>query len=248
MDKNIIKFELALYGIKLNDNGICDVITDKNKYRLPVKQVYNKLLASFVDNKEFILSLWLELAKSISNYQKSSSSGSEITQKIFLDAIIWFKNRCIKSKKLSQYSSLFENISNQDINLFSEQFMSDIINFRLAIDWIERLIRKDRYRILLLSTYYQNTKEAQSGPWTGGVYLDMKERVIDGTGREDDEDKINDGRKLRAPFDKENQIGPEYNDPYEFEEGHYFRERNNEPYSFYDQDENPYPHRNILWQ
>jgi hypothetical protein len=247
-DTEFLLSELAMYGIRLLEGGRCEVMLQK-KEQTTLAEEYAALQQASKANKQFIKELWSELSELLSSAPIAHSPGSDPTQRMFGNALVWLNTVASQFPQLHQVKLIIERQLKRDVATFSEAFMAKVIQYRLVIDWVDHLIRLDLYKCKLLNLAHKvKLKTAQSGPWTGGIYLNDDERVIDGTGKEDPEDAIKDHRALKPPFGNETQIPETYNDPSRFEEGFYYREIRNEPYAFGDEDENPYPHRNLLWQ
>lgn len=252
LDLSLLKAELAIYGINVNDDGTCSIAKGRQRESSSIEQELIALQDAIKANKQFTRELWRELISLLSS-TNSGISGNNITQKLFSSAILWLYDLSGKFKQLVKENMLLSLYVKKDISVFSEAFMSKVVQYRISIDWMDHIIRIGLYKIRLLKMFNKqkmsNTVVAQAGPWVGGLYLDDAERVIDARDEDGNEDRIHDGKYApRAPFDKENLLPETYNDPNQFEAGFYLREIRGEPYAFDDPDDNPYPHRNLLWQ
>jgi hypothetical protein len=128
--------------------------------------------------------------------------------------------------------------------------MNDVIDIRMAIEWVNHAILRDIYIASLVSAYLIMGRQGKNTLSYGvdGFYsrldLPMPERVF--SFDEIEEDLRGRSRDLKSQ--RRYQAGLEgYHYPY-VNEGFYWRELRNEPYSFDDTDNNPYPHRNTLWR
>ncbi len=248
-DLALIKAELAVYGIHVFDDGRCEVALGAERKPTTVPAEMQALTNAIKANKQFLRQLWRELSELIVSGINASTPGNDSTQRVFASALVWLHELSERFQQLARERHFLGAMLKQDVYHFPEAFMGKIIQYRVCIDWMDQIIKIDQYKLKLIKTTASAAHvTAQSGPWTGGIDLRMDERVYDASDNAADEDKIRDGRKLMAPFDKENMLPDTYNKPDEFEPGFYYRDRNQEPYAFDDEDDNPYPHRNILWQ
>lgn len=247
-DLSYLKSELAMYGIRLTDGGQCEVFRGQNATPTTVQDEVASITDAVKSNKQFVRELWKELGELLKSAPDSETPGNDITQRLFSSAVVWLHTMAGQFRQLVQEKTALSMALKKDVHRFSEAFMSKVVQYRVVIDWMDQIIRIDSYKLRLLKLAGSAPVTAQSGPWSGGIYLNMDERVLDATGEEDEEDKIQDGRKMMAPYDKEMMLPETYNDPNKFEAGFYYREIRNEPYAFDNEDENPYPHRNLLWQ
>lgn len=243
----LLKKEMIVQGI---------IPLGKNTYQwngqnFSFDQLKKQIASSEKKHKTLLFRLWTELAEQVS--KRESGESCLLTCSIFVPAIqsLYALANSFPELQKNGVASSLKDALQQDSSSFSRLVMSKVVDFRLAIDWMHHLVRRDIYLRKLVSYYIQEMKKQQTavagastGPWSN-VDLPMNERVVPW---EDMQEDIEETTK-----DKQNQsryrMGLENygNGDFSSNEGFVFREFRNEPYSFEDDDSNPYPHRNTLW-
>lgn len=244
---DLLEKELMAQGIRPTDGGRCIC----RGQTLSLAQCEKNLLAALKENKRILLRLWVELSENIGTLGSGESSAMYLS--MFVPAL----------QSLYSLASMFPQLQNNgvvsalkkslsaDSNSFSRLVMHKVIEFRLAIDWMHHLVRKDLYLVYLIRSYTSAMKNRSvvargvAGPWSN-VDLPMQERVFEWKDIEEEvagreQDKRN---QPRYRMGLENYGTGDYATP---NEGFYWRELRNDPYSFDDDSSNPYPHRNLLW-
>lgn len=243
MDKELAKSELAMYGVLLEGDK-CVVIENGERSTVPADEEYHRLASAVDEKKALLKELWVEVVRNCMSPTAAINAGSDRTGRMFIDAIKHLYTLSVKRKMPAQ--QYFKRLLARDINSFSESFMSKIVDLKIGIDWVTHLVYADKYRMRILralAKVHPNEKEASvSGPWAN-LDLPMQERVWS----YHDEGENLEGRDLENQKQQRYQLPDSYNDPYDFEEGFYYREERNEPYAWGDEENNPYPHRNQLW-
>lgn len=243
MERELIRKELAMYGILVTDET-STVQSNGSEIKLKIEEQILKLKKSTFSHKMLTKQLWKELKNALQNIPVAITSGNEQTERMFIEAMKHL-NRILIEMHLDR--RMIKSILQRDINVFSEAFMKKIIDYKISIDWLHHIVMVDNYRISLLKAYLNSGKESKEvlailGPW-GGLDLPMQERVWE---YNSDEESIK-GHEEDKQHQQRYQLPGTYNSPYEFEEGFYYREIRNEPYAFGDDDNDPYPGRDLLW-
>jgi hypothetical protein len=245
MSNDLIKAELAMYGLLIEGNN-CDSIVNGHKVSTSVGEQELKLQQSISDNKQLFNELWEEIIEMLETPPVAIAPGGEATRRMFSETIRHLYSLAIMLKqKRSKY--ILKIQLKKDVASYPESFMSQIIDYKIGLDWVHHLVRSDKYRLNLLRKIDKGDDRrrhvhAISGPWSN-LDLPMQERVWS---YEDERENIEDG-EMQKQKQQRYQIPDTYNDPYDIEEGFYYREEKNEPYSWEDrQEESPYPHRNLL--
>lgn len=248
--------ELEYYGIHLIDDTQCECIMEDGQKSVQgiIKTI--RMLKKSINNHTSILSnLWNSLCEVISEEQPVEEQFHDDKMKnIFIYTL----------KDMSKFLLMFDEIQgsfisqcveqslSRDINSFSSEQISEVIDYKISIDWIDRTIQRLLYICNLLgfstlgikkvSQYDIKMAKGISGPWAN-LDLPTLERVYpfeqeESDGRIKDKEKQSRYTKGREAYNNDGRVG----------EGHYWRELRNEPYSWSDNDsESPYPHRNLLW-
>jgi uncharacterized protein YacL (UPF0231 family) len=248
-DNELIKTELCLQGIYV-DGSECVSTKSGKEVRCSLEEQVVKLRTAIKQNKALIREIWQEMIDYISEGQSFFIGGGENTQRMFTNAIRMLYRTCKRFNAFNAAKSVFYHILCQDSVYFSEQYMSKIVDFSMAIDWLHHLVRNDMYRVDLISAYLKNISKQKTVTADGnyGIFpLEMRERVW--SFKEDEDDR--DDAKNNPVYDfwhRRNEISEKYNDPYSFDEGFVWRELRNDPYEFGDEDEDPYPHSRTAWE
>lgn len=203
------------------------------------------------ENKTLLLTLWSELSQILR--KPGLGEYSERMCDIFLYAL----------KHLYNLASLFPKLQNngttavlysalcRDISDFPSHIMKMVISYNLGIEWSHHLIMRDLYVLSLLRKHKAlglgglrvTTASGSSGPWAN-LDLPMKERFY---GWDEIDDEMTGRTKQRQQQSRYNMGIEDYHSP-RVKEGFYWEEVRRFPYSFDDEDENIYPHRNLLWK
>jgi hypothetical protein len=243
MDHALVKSELAMYGILL-DGQQCVVVEDGQEKKFSASDYYQRLVERVKIHKSLAKELWGDLMRVLSSPPPAINAGSSRTGRMFTETVKHLYAIASRSRRHEQH--YLKKLLGRDINAFSETFMSKAVDLKVGLDWVVHLARADEYRMKLMRALakinHQEKEASVSGPWAN-LDLPSAERVWS---YEDERENLEDEdqekqKQLRY------QIPDSYNDPYEFEEGFYYRELRNEPYAWDDEENNPYPHRDLLW-
>lgn len=245
--RNIIEKELIIKGVIPLDRGTFQI--DSRDMSLVDALAFFK--ESITSNKKLLLVLWQELQEII----KLPTGGGNVDEylvRLFLPAIdsLYRLSLCFDKLHNNGVVADLYNILCMDSASISSRFMIKIFEYKLGIEWLHHLILKELYIISLLKEYKKQMllpKEiiatGTGGPWAN---LDhpMDERVYEW----DDIDEEITGRMKDRQNQPRYHLGLEnYNSP-RINEGFYWEEVRRFPYDFDDEDDNPYPHRNLLWK
>jgi hypothetical protein len=215
-----------------------------------------RMLKKSIKNHEAILSsLWDNLCEILDEEQPIEEQFHDSKMKnIFIHTLKDMSKFLLMFDELqgSVISQKIEQSLSRDINSFSSEQLSEVVDYKISIDWIDRTIQRLLYICNLLgfstlgikkvSQYDIKMAKGISGPWAN-LDLPTLERVYpfeqeESDGRIKDKEKQRRYTKGREAYNNDGRCG----------EGHYWRELRNEPYSWFDNDnESPYPHRNLLW-
>lgn len=243
---DLIRKELAAQGIVPTDGNTCQW----NGRRLSFDQCKKKLLSSAADNKRILLRLWTEVAEHLG--QKETGEPCPVARSMFVPAVQSLYALASNFAKLHENGvvAALKQALNNDSNAYSRLIMSKVVEFRLAIDWVHHLVRRDLYLCALIDAYRRSLQDHQvvargvAGPWSN-LDLPMQERVFEW---EDIEEEVA-GRERDKRNQRRYRMGLENYGTGDFSpnEGFFWREIRNEPYSFDDDSSNTYPHRSLLW-
>jgi hypothetical protein len=148
--------ELAAHRVGVRPDGAVTLqplspTSEDATYFASAKEAAAHVRGKSEENAEFLLSLWKQVAAALpTTIEKYPSNDG--TRRMFISAL---KHLCVlagTSKMLghlgvthSLHASLLEDSSG-----FSQDVMSRVVDFRLAIDWVAHLVEFDRYRAELL--------------------------------------------------------------------------------------------------
>lgn len=239
---NLLIKELAINGISF-ENGMLVYHNERSSFG----EVFGLLEERISKNKKLVKKIYKDLLCDLKNPVAGDSDRQ--VRRMFSHAVLNLYDISIESKCSLEIMKAIRDIVNSDSGKFSSKYMLKMVDFNLGIQWLVHLIRKDMYIRSTMRKYIKNVNRKRrtfakgfGGPW-GRLDLPMEERVFEWddvaeetSGRESD--KMNQER-YRMGLDNVKDNYPN--------EGYYWREIRNEPFSFDDEDSNPYPHRNLLW-
>jgi len=244
----VLERELAIHQIRLLSRNACEC----DGSQMSINACVKKHKDASRNNIKIILKLWNEL-KDILKEENGGGTCSELRE-MFIPAIKNLYASSLKFSKLKELgiSDCLKNAVDRDSDSFSGLTMGKVIDFKLSIDWMDHLIRRDIYICALLKRFREAARSKPvvvargvMGPWSN-VDLPILERVFEWDDIEEETsgrggDKRNQ-RRYRMGLENYGEGDTTSN------EGFYWREIRNEPYSFDDEDETLYPHRNQLWR
>jgi hypothetical protein len=201
-------------------------------------------------NKTLLLSLWMEI-KSIAQ-EKSFGHAEEYTVRLFLPAVESLYRMALSFTSLFKrgvVGSLYAVMCKDSADL-SSRFMRKFIEYRLGIEWTHHLIMKDNYICAVLADYKKQKSASlmpvargTPGPWSN-LDLPYGERVYPWS---QVEDELTSRTKQREAQPRYTMGLESYNNP-RVGEGFVWEEVRRYPYDFDSEEDNIYPHRNLLWK
>lgn len=256
-----IKKELSFYGISIEDNVIS--ILDLKK-KVSFGKFINFLNLKIHKNRFILENIFKDLENEINNSQKDTSPVGEGDINLFIYSVkdtVKFYDLMLKSFNYqglidieSSYLKI-KSLLNNDIKDISSHLIYNFPNYKIAISWIYRQMCVYSYIINLLKYYIKvknNSKNIKNiikeargfqGPY-GNVDLAMKERILEWNEIQEELE----GRTLDRQSQRRYEMGLENYHEGRVGEGFMWREVRNEPYSWYSKEDNPYPHRDYLWE
>ena len=250
--------ELSVYGVKLIDEQRCQV----DGQTMAIARVIVRFKKKVNREKAAFKFLWRQAAKILNDPTTEPCSSTDRRLKnLFIFSV----------KNLANVVDIFEELDNstlkkiiqynlsRDITEFNPEQVKKLPDFAIAIDWTFRKINKYGYIIHLLrfassGRVYVNSLQVKTaagaasdkgfgGPW-GNLDLPMLERVWPWQ----DEDENFRGRDKDIRNQRRYRMGLEhYNGDGSVGEGYYWREIRNEPFSWYNrEDDDPYYQRYLL--
>jgi hypothetical protein len=243
---NEIVKELSHHGVSLKQGGLVSIENRQIPHAHAVGLYKAKAKASYA----IVGELWAGLCKELSAPQIGPSSPPEGIESVFVHSLQGLKRMLYLYPGLVNFESIEKCVCDalcRDINSFSYRTMSNVIEYKLSIEWVSHLIAKNLYvRALLVACQYPENKTVEAkgvhGPYSN-LDLPMDERVFSWSAI-DEETR---GRDRDIKSQRRYKMGLEgYNDPW-VNEGFEWRELRNEPFLWGKEGENPYPHRNVLW-
>jgi hypothetical protein len=248
--------ELEYYGIHLITDVECECLKeDGTKVSQGIMKTIRMINKSINKHKQILVSLWDNACDLITEDRLVEECFHDVKIKKLFIFTLKDMSKFLLMFDIPNESYLSKGINaslDRDIKSFSSEQISEIIDYKISIDWIHRVIQRLYYICNLLafasigkekvSTYDIKIAEGISGPWAN-LDLPKLERVYpfeqeEQHGRTKDKQHQ---RRYRKGFEN-------YNNDGRVGEGHYWRELRNEPYSWFDNaSESPYPHRNLLW-
>lgn len=262
--------ELEHHNIIIKNNNLC---LYKNKDRTFYDCI--SFLYDEIDQYINIIESSIEkVCEVINRVEVNTYIQTESLDVLFPNALNNLRMLCSYFEGSEEDKKKIDSAMSMDINTFSILDKVFIIDASMATDWAFHLINKNRYLASLLkyrSNAVKNKKEVIArgvdGPFSR-LDLPMRERAFEWSdiaeevaGRERDKRRQsrytlglkNDGHRVPNFKDpkkrkKNKRKGSGMNVDHYPNEGFYWREMKNEPFAWTDQDKNPYPHRNLLWE
>jgi len=248
---SLLKKELLFYGIKLTDDGKCQIKNPDGKWCVFNIDKSREVLKDEIEKEKNIMrELWDDLISLLVLKINRKCIMDENIKKMFifsLKDLIKFIN-CFPELDNSEYKKIIDMSIGRNINSFSYKQISKTIDYKIGIDWTHRCITRLLYVSKLLYWASLGKKKINEykvargiqGPWAH-MDLPMLERRWPF-----DEESLTDRMKDKQRQRRYTKGLRHYNTP-EVGEGHYWRELRNEPYSWYKKDtESPYPSRSTL--
>lgn len=233
-DIDRLKSELAIHGIRVTGDGKCvsydggtiPVTTDIRTKILQLEyeiQDHKRLYLKFLDNiNDLIINA------------RQGAGGTLSTEKMFVSALKYLKR--IPFRLSREKERVWDYALRRDISSFDEHSMSRVIDHKICMDWLYRLILENRLCIRLLriiGTPIVVQAQAQMTP-AGGLDLPWDERVSPWLA--DKEDWDNRQKEVQSQF-RYRGIGGDL-----YPQSENWGEFGQLPYFWGDKDEDPYKH------
>jgi len=237
--------ELNHYGVHLIDSKKCKV-GDNDSIQGTIKTV-RWLNSQAGSQKKVLKSLWDEVVQMLQEESTHTEIIDDNMTKLFVFSLKDFIKYLLsfEGAESTKYYDAISKALSRDINSFSKNQVYSTTDYKLSIDWISRSISRLLYLSDLLSFASMGRKRISefdittaagiAGPWSR-LQIPMEERKFPfGYGLKAREKGKQKQDRYVAPFDN-------YNNDGSTGEGHYWREMRNEPFSWFDrEDESPYP-------
>ena len=260
----LLKKELAFYGIRLVDEGVCQFYTRDNDFKTyTVAKAIKTLKGQLEYQKDVFKFLWRQTVDLI------HSDGVEHNDLKTVDSRV-LSLFVFSMKDLAKFVDIFDDLDNsclkkvilesvsKDIANFNPKQIKMLPNFKISIDWTFRSMNKISYLIDLLraasggqayvDSFAVKTAGLYSGSGVGGPWgnLDLPELERVWPWKDEDENLRGHSKDIRKQT-RYRQGLENYNNDGSVGEGFYWREVKNEPYSWYDRsEEEPYYSRYLL--
>lgn len=184
MKKELIKKELAVYGIYVEDDYTCRYFESGEEQSSSIDELLSFLEQEVKRSRISLTNLWEELLGALTLTHYASAGGSDACQKMFIKSIkrLW---RLSYGAEFSAAKTMLKKILLTDVNRFSERYMSKVVDYTLCITWMFRIIRHDRFRIHLLNEYIPKKEAAYNDNFgnpgeSGSVSVPEGDRVVPG--------------------------------------------------------------------
>jgi len=248
----LLKRELKYFGITLVNQRKCVMYFDEQPKEMGTIKAIRMLTYSITKKKALLREVWQTISEDL--YDETICD--EIIEEEMLSLFVFSLKDLAKFLLLfdecrtSSYHDIINHCLTRDISTFSRRQVETVIDGKLTIDWLHRLICKLIYIRKLLSfatlgpdkvsAYDIKVAKGIQGPWAH-LDLPMEERVFPyGTEVETRMQQKQRQRRYRKGLEN-------YNNDGRVGEGHYWRELRNEPYSWYNRSfDDPYPSRHLL--
>jgi len=249
----LLSKELEYHGVKLIDHTKCQIINDDNQPKdQGVIRTIREINGTIKEQKKILLDLWNDVVSMLSEQSYSTEILDERMVNLFLfslkDMVKYLL--CFENSEQSKYYEAISSSLNRDINSFGKTQIYKIPDYKIAIDWISRVISKLLYVSNLLAfasmgpkrvaKYDIKTAKGIAGPWSR-LDLPLEERKFPFG------DEIQQRERGKQKQRRYQQGLSNYNNDGRVGEGYMWRELRNEPFSWFDREtEDPYPSRSLL--
>lgn len=247
--------ELSWYGYKIVGKGNCQVYNDASQIvTLHISKAIKMLSVNNQKNIDLFGNLWNEIGKLFK--QEVPERDDIIDEKVKTMFIFSVKelSKLVICFPGTNAEDIIKDVLNCDIKKISKEQMSLLPHYKQSIDWVHRLIHRNQYVIKLLRIALKGKERVEryvkkiayqnrvSGPWSN-VYLPEEETKCPWDYEEEDLKNSDRDKWHQERYQKgfEN-----YNGGF-VAEGHQWVEPRNQPFLWGDDEENPYPHRDLLF-
>lgn len=253
---DFLKKEIAYFGIELIDSNKCAFKEDNKLIEISINDIISDINEDIKNYQEIFDALWKNIVYILNNDNSNNDNINLKNKRLF--------NNSIKQlKKFLEYFDILDyeikgiNKELFDVNIsdFNKPQVDRVSESQISIDLIFRIIDRLFYLCNLLQLSMDGEEEINkktisikkvaaigiSGPWAN-LDLPMLERCYPFPesslkGRMKDKQKQRRYEKWIYNYNNGGAVG----------EGHYWREIRNEPYSWYNrEEESPYKHRALL--
>ena len=167
--------ELSAHKIKVDQSGQVSISrSGQAAHFSSVSEAIQHIQTKAKENASFLAKLWTEVANL--GHKVVAGPSNESTQRLFVAALKFLVKQSHEIPSLKKAYAYMRQMLMLDITMFSEQMMSKVVDYRLAIDWVTHLVAYDSYRAQLLHAFSmgqqgQGVKTAQGfGSVPGGNY------------------------------------------------------------------------------
>jgi hypothetical protein len=152
---DMLRKELAAHSVRVNpDGGVVVFGSGEDVRHLSVAEAVTSLRSAAAENADYLVKLW-HRASTVTRCEPGHHRTTASTQRMFASAVKHLVKRASANNYLSEYGldAKLGVALQRDVASYSQQQMDEVIDSRLAIDWMEHLVGLDHYRADLLETY-----------------------------------------------------------------------------------------------
>jgi len=234
---DLLHKELSFYGFRVKDGFSCSFFNVQGEIKTQgIIKTIRQINVNIKEQKNILNQIWKEVKDILNTECQEKDLREETLENVFIFSLKDMSRflLCFDGIKSEDYFISIENALSKDIVNFSRKQMSQIIDYKIVIDWTYKLICRYKYISSLLLHSASGRPEVNkykvaagiAGPWANSD-LPMLERAWP---YKDEEDNLR-GRERDKQNQKRYRMGYDaYNNDERWSEGYVWREQNNEPY------------------
>ena len=155
MDDDLAKLkrELAAHSVRVNPDGGVVIYSGEGQQQFKVSEAIEHIRSKAAENGQYLLKLWHEASDL--TLDQGHFPSNDLTRRMFISAVKHLCKQSMQSEALKAEGIYdhFREACRNDATVYSHSTMSQLVDFRLAIDWISHLVAYDTYRAELLEAY-----------------------------------------------------------------------------------------------
>ena len=237
---DMAKSELAFHGIRVTEDGQCySFMEGQDKpSQSSCQEKIALLLREVEENKIIIKVFWKKICTLLLNKPVGLVGGSQSTEKMFVASLKHLLRFSKRFKHFGKTSKIFKQALQTDSQRFNESVMSKVVDYKICIDWMNHIVQNGMFCVKLLKYFESNRqKQVVAQQMVPGGSLDLEEEERHWSWDETQED-YEDSRK---DYYNQTELSGG-NDPEWLSQGFNWNEYRNDPYTYGDEDDDPYPH------
>jgi len=233
----LVKSELAFHGIRVTEDGHCysfmEGEDDPTQSTVPEK--ISEIKYEIEENKRATIKFYMEVCKLLKQHQNGVAGGTTVTESMFASALKNLFRFAKYYKYFGKTAEIFKEALSLDSNKFTESTMSQVIDYKICIDWMHHLVRNGSFVSNMLDLYQSNMSKnvTAQNQMVGPTDYPIKERAWEWDKDREDFEESEKNNRQQTRF-----LGG--NDAEWLSEGFTWTDPQQEPFLFGDEENDPY--------